>query len=131
MVIGPGIERLRYVLVVFVSFGPRRPGRLEHTESLALKLVDRHGPFALVGHEQLTAGEPHSVHVQVDRRVTGAVEVASLAADIDKTAKKLANPDFVARAPEEVVEENRERLAEATAAKARLEAALGRLLGMG
>jgi valyl-tRNA synthetase len=58
-------------------------------------------------------------------------EVASLAADIDKTAKKLANPEFVARAPEEVVEENRERLAEATAAKSRLEAALRRLEGMG
>ena len=54
-------------------------------------------------------------------------EVATLAADIDKTAKKLGNPDFVARAPEEVVEENRERLAEAEAAKAKLEGALARL----
>jgi valyl-tRNA synthetase len=54
-------------------------------------------------------------------------EVGSLAADIDRTARKLANADFVARAPEEVVEENRERLAEAQAAKAKLEAALARL----
>jgi valyl-tRNA synthetase len=54
-------------------------------------------------------------------------EVASLAADIDRTAKKLANVDFVARAPEEVVEDNRERLADAEAAKAKLEAALARL----
>ncbi|HEY0651322.1 valine--tRNA ligase [Phenylobacterium sp.] len=54
-------------------------------------------------------------------------EVATLASDIDKTAKKLGNPDFVARAPEEVVEENRERLAEAEAAKAKLEGALARL----
>lgn len=54
-------------------------------------------------------------------------EVASLAADIEKTAKKLGNPDFVARAPEEVVEENRERLAEAETAKAKLEGALARL----
>jgi valyl-tRNA synthetase len=54
-------------------------------------------------------------------------EVAGLAADIDKTAKKLGNADFVARAPEEVVEENRERLAESQAAKAKLEAALARL----
>ena len=54
-------------------------------------------------------------------------EVAGLAADIDKTAKKLGNPDFVARAPEEVVEENRERLADAEAAKAKLESALARL----
>jgi valyl-tRNA synthetase len=54
-------------------------------------------------------------------------EVASLAADIDRTAKKLANPDFVARAPEEVVDENRERLADAETAKAKLEGALARL----
>jgi valyl-tRNA synthetase len=54
-------------------------------------------------------------------------EVGNLASDIDRTAKKLANADFVARAPEEVVEENRDRLAEAEAAKAKLEAALSRL----
>jgi valyl-tRNA synthetase len=54
-------------------------------------------------------------------------EVGNLAADIDRTARKLANADFVARAPEEVVEENRDRLAEAQAAKAKLEAALHRL----
>ena len=52
-------------------------------------------------------------------------EIAALAADIDRTAKKLDNADFVARAPEEVVEENRERLAEAEAAKAKLEARAG------
>jgi valyl-tRNA synthetase len=54
-------------------------------------------------------------------------EVAGHGSEIDKLAKKLGNPDFVARAPEEVVEENRERLAEAEAAKAKLEAALSRL----
>ena len=56
-----------------------------------------------------------------------AKEIAAHAGDIDRTAKKLSNPDFVARAPEEVVEENRERLAEAENAKGRLEAALRRL----
>jgi valyl-tRNA synthetase len=58
-------------------------------------------------------------------------ELAALAADIDRTAKKLANPDFVARAPEEVVDENRDRLADAETARARLEAALARLEGVG
>jgi valyl-tRNA synthetase len=58
-------------------------------------------------------------------------EIATLASDVERTAKKLANADFVARAPEEVVEENRERLAEAQAAKAKLEAALQRLSGVG
>ncbi len=60
-----------------------------------------------------------------------AKEIAAHAGDIDRTAKKLANPDFVARAPEEVVEENRERLAEAENAKGRLEAALKRLEAVG
>jgi valyl-tRNA synthetase len=58
-------------------------------------------------------------------------EVASLAGDIDRTARKLANPDFVSRAPEEVVEENRERLSDAEAAKGRLDAALKRLEAVG
>ncbi len=56
-----------------------------------------------------------------------AKEIAGHAADIDRTARKLGNPDFIARAPEAVVEENRERLAEAQNAKARLEAAWARL----
>ncbi len=59
-----------------------------------------------------------------------AKEIAALTADADRTAKKLNNADFVARAPEEVVEENRERLAEAESAKARLEGALERLAGV-
>ena len=44
-----------------------------------------------------------------------------------KIGQKLDNVDFVRRAPEEVVEENRERLAVTQADVARLEAALGRL----
>jgi len=57
-------------------------------------------------------------------------ELDSLAADIDRTAKKLGNPDFVARAKEEVVEETRAKLAEAESAKAKLEAALIRLAAL-
>ncbi len=56
-----------------------------------------------------------------------AKEIAGHASDIAHVTKKLGNPDFVARAKEEVVEENRERLAEAEAAKAKLEGALARL----
>ncbi|MBI1199438.1 MAG: class I tRNA ligase family protein, partial [Phenylobacterium sp.] len=54
-------------------------------------------------------------------------EVASLTGEIDKLEKKLGNPDFVARAPEEVVEENRERLDDAKAARDKLQGALKRL----
>ncbi|HEY2659617.1 MAG TPA: valine--tRNA ligase [Caulobacteraceae bacterium] len=54
-------------------------------------------------------------------------EIGGLDGDIERTAKKLGNVDFIARAKEEVVEENRARLADAQTAKAKLEAALARL----
>ncbi|MGZ3298050.1 MAG: class I tRNA ligase family protein, partial [Asticcacaulis sp.] len=56
-----------------------------------------------------------------------AKEMAAFDKTIDQTARKLDNPDFVARAPEEVIEENRERLNEARSGRARLSAALERL----
>jgi valyl-tRNA synthetase len=54
-------------------------------------------------------------------------ERGKVAAEAEKMARKLDNPDFVARAKEEVVAENRERLAGFLADIARLEAALARL----
>jgi valyl-tRNA synthetase len=54
-------------------------------------------------------------------------EVAGLDGEIDRAAKKLANSNFVERAAPEVVEETRAKLAEAEAAKAKLQAALHRL----
>jgi valyl-tRNA synthetase len=53
--------------------------------------------------------------------------VAGLVSDIERVNKKLGNPDFMARAPEAVVAENRAKLAEAEADKAKFEAALARL----
>jgi valyl-tRNA synthetase len=54
-------------------------------------------------------------------------EVAKLESDIAKIDAKLANEDFVRRAPEEVVEENRERREEASARIVKIGAALERL----
>ena len=54
-------------------------------------------------------------------------EIGRLAAEIAKLDQKLANADFVARAPAEVVEQQRERLQEATAARERLVQALQRI----
>jgi len=58
-------------------------------------------------------------------------EIASFAGDIERTAKKLNNPDFIARAREDVVQDNRDRLVESETAKAKLEAALARLSAIG
>ncbi len=54
-------------------------------------------------------------------------DIAAFDKDMEATLKKLDNPAFVARAPEEVIEENRERLRDAQSGKARLSAALERL----
>ncbi|WP_374274938.1 valine--tRNA ligase [Brevundimonas sp.] len=58
-------------------------------------------------------------------------EIAAFDSDIAHFGKKLGNPNFVARAAAEVVEEQRAKLAEAEAGKARLQAALGRLAAVG
>ncbi len=91
---------------------------------------------------------PHGAVLFVAGEATGALAVAEyidLAAeksrlakaiaaaeqDVSRTAKKLDNADFLARAPAEVVEENREKLAEAQAALEKLKAGLARLETVG
>ncbi|MBX3476537.1 MAG: valine--tRNA ligase [Brevundimonas sp.] len=54
-------------------------------------------------------------------------EIAAFDSDIAHVDKKLGNPNFVARAAAEVVEEQRQKKAEAEAGKVRLQAALDRL----
>ncbi len=58
-------------------------------------------------------------------------EIAAFDSDIGHFNKKLGNPNFVDRAAPEVVEEQRQKLAEAEAGKARLQAALARLDAVG
>ena len=52
---------------------------------------------------------------------------SKLEGDIAGIDRKLANQDFIAKADPDVVEENRERRADAEAAKVRLATALQRL----
>ena len=54
-------------------------------------------------------------------------EIAAFDSDIGHVNKKLGNPNFVARAAPEVVDEQRAKLAEAEAGKVKLQAALKRL----
>jgi valyl-tRNA synthetase len=58
-----------------------------------------------------------------------AKERGRVEGEAKKAAAKLGNADFMARAKEEVIEENRERLAAARADMARLDAALARIAG--
>jgi valyl-tRNA synthetase len=54
-------------------------------------------------------------------------EIAKLEADVAGIVRKLANESFVAKAPPEVVQENRDRQSAAEAAIAKLNEALARL----
>jgi valyl-tRNA synthetase len=58
-------------------------------------------------------------------------ELATLDKDITSTEKKLGNADFVARAPIEIVEENRERVKDWTLRRDKLKAARAALEGIG
>jgi valyl-tRNA synthetase len=58
-------------------------------------------------------------------------ELAALDKDITSTEKKLSNADFVARAPIEIVEENRERVKEWTLRRDKLKSARTALEGIG
>ncbi len=60
-----------------------------------------------------------------------AKEIAAFDSDIGHFNKKLGNPNFVDRAAPEVVDEQRQKLAEAEAGKAKLQAALARLDAVG
>ena len=53
--------------------------------------------------------------------------IAGVGSEIEKISRKLDNPGFIAKAPEEVVEENRRRLDEEQTRRDALEAALARL----
>ncbi|KAF0230749.1 MAG: valyl-tRNA [Beijerinckiaceae bacterium] len=59
------------------------------------------------------------------KRLSG--ERDKLVKDVEGTMRKLDNPDFIARAPEEVIDENRERVAEAKGRIIRIDEALKRL----
>ncbi len=70
------------------------------------------------------------IDLTVERARLGK-EIAVFDSDIGHFNKKLGNPNFVDRAAPEVVEEQRQKLAEAEAGKAKLQAALARLDAVG
>ncbi|MDU6748604.1 MAG: valine--tRNA ligase, partial [Bradyrhizobium sp.] len=60
-----------------------------------------------------------------------AKEIAKADADIERVDKKPGNEKFVANAPEELVEEEKEKREAALARKAKFQDALSRLQGVG
>jgi len=88
---------------------------------------------AAAGSVPFVAGEA-TAHLAIAEFIDLKAEQARLTkgiADFDKTIdgvrRKLDNPEFVRKAPEEVITENRERLEDAENGKAKLSAALERL----
>ncbi len=71
---------------------------------------------------------PSSFDISAERARLGK-EMAKCDADIARVDGKLGNPNFVARAPEEVVEEEKEKREEAQTRKAKIAEALQRLEG--
>jgi valyl-tRNA synthetase len=125
-VVGAGAEtkarlaRHRDLLLTLARLDSVREAEASPAGSVPIVMGEATGALAIADFIDLTAEKA---------RLTK--EIASHAGEIEKVGKKLGNPDFLARAKEEVVEENRERLAEAEAAKAKLEAALSRLESVG
>jgi valyl-tRNA synthetase len=101
--------------------------RLARVETINLA----HAP--LKGAVQLVVGEatfslPLGGVVDLDaERARLGRELDKIAKEIAKIDAKLGNEQFIAKAPEEVVEEQRERLEQAQALQAKTEAALSRL----
>lgn len=88
-----------------------------------------HGAAQMVV-DEATLVMPLAGVIDIDKeRVRLEKEITRVENEIAKVDKKFANPDFVAKAAPEVVEENRERRAEWSAAKEKLQEALQRLSG--
>jgi valyl-tRNA synthetase len=121
--------------------GPETSARLAHHRDLITTLARldsaREADAPPSGSVPFVVGEATGALAIADfidlaaERARLAKDIAGLDADIDRTAKKLGNADFVARAKEEVVAETREKLADAQAARAKLDAALARLATVG
>jgi valyl-tRNA synthetase len=77
---------------------------------------------------EATYGIPLADIIDLDQeRARLQKEIDKLAGEIERLEKKLANENFVAKAPPEVVEEQKERREEAQTARSRLAEALDRI----
>jgi hypothetical protein len=106
------LARHRDLLLTLARLDSAREADVAPTGAVPFVLGEATGALAIAEFIDLTA-----------EKARLAKEIAGHVGEIEKAAKKLNNPDFLARAKEEAIEENRERLADAeAAAKAKLEA---------
>ena len=113
--------------------GTRVEGQLASLTRLARLEEIKYGDLVPPSSAQMVIGEatfalPLAGIIDFDaERVRLKREIAKEEVEIQKIDKKLGNEQFVAKAPEEVIEEQRERRAEAVSRLERLRAALARL----
>ena len=99
--------------------------RLARLDSVAADDAPAPRGAAQAVHDEATLVLPLADVIDLEQeRARLAKEVGKLDQEIDKIDRKLGNAQFLAKAPEEVVEEQRERRADAAAARDRLAAAL-------
>jgi len=113
--------------------GTRVEGQLASLTRLARLEEIKYGDLVPPSSAQMVIGEatfalPLAGIIDFDaERVRLKREIAKEEVEIGKIDKKLGNEQFVAKAPDEVIEEQRERRAEAVSRLERLRAALARL----
>jgi valyl-tRNA synthetase len=118
------------------------------TRSRITRNKDRLCTLARLAHIHVSDAAPAGAVQFVAGEATGALSIAEfidlkaekarlekalagLAKDVERTQGKLGNADFIARAPEAVVAEQREKLAEAQGAMTKMQSALARLATVG
>ncbi len=101
--------------------------RMARLGSIATADAPPHGSAQFVLREATMALALANVIDLTAERERLTKEIGKLEQEIQKIDARFANEQFMAKAPEEVVEENRERRAEAEAAADKLKAALKRL----
>src|SRR5262249_1185601 len=101
--------------------------RLARLEPIAFAEEPLRGTIQLLVRGEVVALPLEGIVSLADERARLQKEMAKADADIARVDAKLANADFLQRAPEEVVEGEREKREEAEARRAKIVEALGRL----
>jgi valyl-tRNA synthetase len=130
----PAAAKVPLVLVEAAADGQARAARhndtivrLARLESIAFAASAPSGSAQVVVGDTTAALSLAGVIDMAAEKARIAKEIAKVGAEIKKVTDRLGNPQFMSRAPEEVVEELRERQADWESKGRRLEAALARL----